>query len=51
MKRKKRRTSSKRGLCSLAKTAAKYLEHPDVVAMPFALNPSVLARQLRKACR
>lgn len=29
--------------------ALKYLNHPDVVAMPFALSPAVAAERLEKA--
>jgi len=28
--------------------AARYLEHPDVVAMPFAMNSKVVAKRIRK---
>ncbi len=42
-----RRKLSKRvrGLLCLA---AQYLEHPDVKAMPFALNSGVVAKRIRK---
>jgi hypothetical protein len=42
-----RKKLSKRVL-GLLELAAKYLEHPDVVTMPFALNSKVVAKRIRK---
>lgn len=42
-----RRKLSKKVL-GLLELAARYLEHPDVAAMPFALGSKVVARRIRK---
>ena len=42
-----RRTLPKK-VVGLLDLAARYLEHPDVVAMPFALNSGVVAKRIRK---
>jgi hypothetical protein len=40
-------TPARHGLAELLTTAARYLEHPDVAAMPFALSSTVIAARLR----
>ncbi len=42
-----RRKPSKK-ILGLLDLAARYLEHPDVVAMPFALNSKSVAKRIRK---
>ena len=36
-------------IVGLLDLAAKYLEHPDIVAMPFAMNSMVIAKRIRKS--
>lgn len=42
-----RRRPSKK-VVGLLDLAARYLEHPDVAAMPFAMNSKTVARRIRK---